>query len=100
MEVIKLTDKYDFYQEGNDYILNLGQITSGEDTKTELLFKGFTDLTLSATCGCTVADKEKRTDGTTVYSITYNQCSPSFSRVLVGKSKEKQFKLKVKGVCK
>jgi len=59
----KITDnKYTFYQNGEDYILNLGSIVRGEDTTTELLFENVEDvdkLVINSTCGCTSADRNK-----------------------------------------
>ena len=31
MKITKLTDKYTFYQDGNDYILTLGEIKKGDN---------------------------------------------------------------------
>ena len=62
MKITKLTDKYTFYQDGDNYILTLGEIKKGDDTTTELLFEEVEDvtkLTVKKTCGCTTLGREE-----------------------------------------
>jgi len=103
MKVSKITEKYLFYKDGNDYILNLGDIKKGDDTTTELLFEEVEDvkrLAINSTCGCTTADRNEIDSGTLSVKIKYNNCDPTFSKVLTCSNNKEAFKIKVKGSCK
>lgn len=100
MEIKKITEKYNFYKDGDNYILHLGSITRGENTKTELLFSNVESLEVNSTCGCTVAEKTVIDKTTQKYTISYNNCDSSFSKVLSCKNKEKNFLIKIQGVCR
>ncbi len=99
MQITKKTEKYNFYQEGKDYILNLGSIKRGEDTTTVLHFQNTNGLTVNSTCGCTVADKKQLEDGSIEYSIKYKNCDSSFSKILNCYNNKENFKIKIKGTC-
>ena len=100
MEIKKLTDKYDFYQDGNDYIIDFGTIKNGDDTKTLLSFSDVKNLEVKATCGCTVASRNNKDDGTIEYTITYNKCNGSFDKTLSCKNGGQNFKIKLQGICR
>lgn len=101
MKITKTTTKYEFYKEGNDYILNLGKIKKGEDTTTELLFEEVdaVKLKVTATCGCTVADRTEVNNTTVRVSVKYKNCDPSFSKILNCYNNKENFKIKIKGKC-
>lgn len=99
MKIEKLTDKYEFLQDGEDYILNLGKIVKGEDTSTDLLFSDTNKLVLNSTCGCTVLNKIDLGDNKVKYKIKYNNCDSSFSKVLNCSNGGKSFKIRIKGQC-
>ncbi len=103
MRVIKKTNnKYLFYQDGNDYILNLGAIKKGEDTSTELLFEDVEDLkklSVSATCACTVADRNEIDAHTLSVKIKYKNCDSTFSKVLNCVNNKEKFLIRIKGTC-
>jgi hypothetical protein len=100
MTIEKITQNYSFSKEGKDYILNLGEIKRGDDTTTVLHFKDVKGLTVSATCGCTVADRTELEDGSVKYSVKYKNCDSSFSKVLNCQNNKENFKIKIKGTCR
>ena len=102
MKVKKTTEKYLFYQDGNDYILNLGGIKKGEDTTTELLFEeveSSKNTKLSPKCGCTLVDKNIVSDSSFSAKIKYNGNDPTpFTKIIVvDEGKPSSFKIKIKG---
>lgn len=104
MEIQKTTVKYNFYKlDDKDYVLELGAIKRGENTKTDLLITGIEDsslLEIAKTCGCTSTDKTIVDKNTQKVSITYNQCDPSFSKVMLIKYRNVEIgKIKIKGQC-
>jgi len=103
MEIVKTTEKYKFYQEGVNYILELGDIKNGENTTTELLVTGIEDsnlLQVVAHCGCTTTDKQLIDKNTQSIKISYTQCDPSFAKILEIKYKGvKLGTIKLKGKC-
>lgn len=104
MQVKKITDnKYTFYQNGEDYILNLGSISRGEDTTTELLFEKVEDvdkLVINSTCGCTTTEKNKIDKNTISIKVKYSNCDSTFSKVLVCSNNGSSFKIIIKGLCR
>lgn len=103
MKVSKTTEKYTFYQDGDDYILNLGEIKKGEDTTTELLFEeveNVNKLFINSTCGCASADRKEIDKNTLSVMIKYKNCDPTFTKVLSCLNNKKAFKIRVKGSCK
>ena len=102
MQINKVTEKYTFYKDGSDYILNLGAIKKNEDTTTELLFtdlESASKLVINSTCGCTVAHKEVIDNTTVKVKVRYNDCGASFSKILSCRDGKNDFKIKVKGTC-
>lgn len=104
MKVKKLTEKYLFYQEGVDYILNLGSINKGEDTTTELLFEGVNSpqkTTIKPKCGCTVVDKVILDSNSFSIKIKYTQCETIFTKIIViNEGTQEAYKIKIKGGCR
>lgn len=103
MRVKKVTDnKYLFYQDGIDYILNLGSIKNGEDTTTEILFEDIEDskkLIVNSTCGCTSTDRKEIDKNTLSIKIQYKNCDTTFSKILSCYNNSETFKIKIKGTC-
>ena len=104
MKVKKTTEKYLFYQDGNDYILNLGEIKKGEDTTTELLFEEVEDVkrtSVRALCGCTLVEKNILNENSFSIKVKYTHCETTYSKVvIVNEGKPNAFKIKIKGSCK
>lgn len=103
MKVRKTTEKYLFYQDGNDYILNLGGIKKGEDTTTELLFEeveNVKNLSVKKTCGCTTLGREEVDKNTLKILIKYTHCENPISKTVVCQNNKESFKIKIKGSCR
>lgn len=103
MEIQKLSEKYNFYKEGVNYILDLGKKKREEDTTTELLITGIEDsklLDIVRTCGCSSVDKEIVDQNTQSVKIKYTQCDPSFAKIMEIKYKNVKIgTIKIKGTC-
>ena len=103
MKVTKTTEKYLFYQDGNDYILNFGTIKKGEDTTTELLFEEVDNpksTAISPKCGCTLVDKNIISDNSFSIKVKYTQCETTFTKIVtVNDGKSNSFKIKLSGKC-
>lgn len=103
MEITKTTEKYDFYQEGVDYILDLGDIKRNENRTTELFITGIEDsnlLTLAPRCGCTATDRVLIDKNSLSVKVNYKDCDPSFTKVVEIKYKNvKTGIIKIKGKC-
>ena len=103
MEIKKISDKYQFYQEGADYVLEIANKKAGEDTTTELIISGVEDsnlLTLHPSCGCTLAERILLPDGKVSAKIRYNDCDRTFTKIVIVKYKNvKLTTIKVKGTC-
>lgn len=104
MKVRKTTEKYLFYQDGNDYILNLGGIKKGEDTTTELLFEEVEDVkraSVVAKCGCTLVEKNILNENSFSIKVRYTHCENTFTKIVViNEGKPNAFKIRIKGSCK
>jgi hypothetical protein len=104
MKITKITtNSYNFYKEGSDYILNLGAITQGEDTSTELLFEEVENVggtTISPKCGCTTTDRKAISSSSFSITLKYNNCDASFTKVVaINEAKSSAFKIKIIGTC-
>ncbi len=104
MKITKITNNsYNFYKEGSDYILNLGAITQGEDTSTELLFEEVENVggtTISPKCGCTTTDRKAISSSSFSITLKYNNCDASFTKVVaINEVKSSAFKIKIIGTC-
>jgi len=104
MEIKKISEKYNFYQEGANYVLDLGGIKNGEDTTTELNVSGFENpnlLTFHPVCGCTSSSKTVLEDLSVSIKLKYNNCDPSFAKVVEIKYDNKKVGIiKIKGTCR
>ena len=104
MEIKKISEKYNFYKEQDNYVLDLGNIKRNENTTTELLISGIEDsnlLEVKATCGCTSTEKLVIDKNTQTVKITYTQCDPTISKVMEIRYKNTKIGIiKIKGLCK
>ena len=103
MKVSKTSDKYLFYQDGENYILSLGEIKKGEDTTTDILFEDVEDiklLTVKKTCGCTVLDRNEIDKHTLKVSIKYTNCEYPISKTVICQNNKETFKILIKGTCR
>lgn len=103
MEITKTTEKYSFYKEGSDYILDLGNIKRAEDRTTELLFTGVEDanqISIHPQCGCTSSDKKVIDENSLSVKLNYKNCDPTFAKIVEIKYKNVKIGLiKIKGAC-
>lgn len=97
MTITKITDKYDFYQEGGDFILNFGKIKKGEDTTTEILLEGYNNPTLVGGCSCVSKSKEVLNENQVKYTLKYTLCERDINKIL--NDKENKINIKIKGQC-
>ena len=104
MKVSKTTEKYLFYQDGSNYILNIGEIKNGEDTTTELLFEEVENVkgtTVTPKCGCTTTDKKVINNTSFSLEVKYTRCENVVDKVIViNEGKASSFKIRIKGSCK
>jgi hypothetical protein len=97
MRITKITDKYDFYQDGDYYILDLGNIIKGEDTTTELLLEGFNNPTLAGGCSCVSKTKNVLNETQVKYTLKYTLCERDVNKSL--SDKVNNINIKIKGKC-
>ena len=97
MKITKTTEKYDFYQEEDYYVLNLGEIKKGEDTTTHLLLEGYKNPTLVGGCSCVSKSKEVLNEGQVKYILKYTLCERDINKTL--NDKENNINIKIKGSC-
>lgn len=104
MQIKKISTNYNFYQDGANYILNLGEIKNGDDTTTELIISEVEDLKkvlVKSTCGCTVVTPVIKSDSTVSVKVKYNECASSFAKILeVYYNNVKTGIIKITGKCK
>ncbi len=104
MEITKTTEKYNFYKEGENYILDLGNIKRTENRETGLLFTGIEDskaITLKPGCQCTeTTDKIIIDENTLSVKLTYNDCDATIAKTVSIKYNNVNIGLiKIKGKC-
>lgn len=103
MEIIKTTNKYDFYTEGEEYVLDLGTIKRAENRETEFLVTGIEDsklLTIKGSCGCVSTKLEIIDKNTVKGTINYTDCEASILKLAILKySGVKINQIKIKGSC-
>lgn len=99
MQITKITEQYEFVKEGNDYVINFGNVKKTDNKSVTLLFQHTKELILTPTCGCTLAEREDLENGDVIYKINYNQCDTSFAKTIVGSRVGGTFKIKLLGRC-
>jgi len=103
MEITKTTEKYNFYKEGADYVLDLGTIKRAEERTTELLISGVevsNKITLHPKCGCTSSNKNIIDQNSLSVKVNYKDCDPSFAKIVEVKyNNVKVGLIKIKGKC-
>ena len=104
MKVSKTTEKYILHQEGNNYILNTGEIKNGDDTTTELLFEEVVNpdkTTVRATCGCTTTNKKVIDSSSFTLNVKYTRCENVIDKtIVINEGKADTLKIKIKGTCR
>lgn len=103
MEIEKISNKYTFYEEGSDYVLDLGTIKRAENRETEFLITGIEDsksLTIKGSCGCVSTRIEILDKNTVKANINYTDCESKIAKLAVLKYKGVKVKeIKIKGSC-
>lgn len=104
MKVSKTTEKYILHQEGNNYILNIGEIKNGDDTTTELLFEEVVNpdkTTVRAMCGCTTTNKKVIDSSSFTLNVKYTRCENVIDKtIVINEGKADTFKILIKGTCR
>jgi len=102
MKVEKTSKKYALYKDQEKYILELGAIIKGEDTKTIFKITEIDALKFSveSTCGCSVATNKTISPTEVEVSVTYNNCDSQFNKTIKLIENKKVTELKIKGSCK
>lgn len=103
MEIQKITEDFNFYKEGVDYILELGNITREKKREVALLITEIENsekLSINSTCGCSTVGKIIVDKHTQSVKISYNECDSSFAKTLVMKYNNVRIGvIKIKGKC-
>ncbi len=103
MEVIKTSEKYNFYKEGEKYILDLGKKKRAEDTPTEFLISGLEDsklFSIKGSCGCVTTKIEVIDQNTIKASIRYTECESKIVKFAVLKYQGVRInEIKIIGTC-
>lgn len=104
MKVTKTTkNDYLFYQDGVNYILNIGTIKKGDDTTTELLFEDVVNpqkVSVRVACGCTTVNKTILSQSSFSLAVKYTRCETSIDKtIVINEGKSDSIKIKIKGKC-
>lgn len=103
MEITKITDKYNFYQDGASYVVDFGEVERAEDKSVVIQITGVEEaglLELGKTCGCTTIGKTLVNKTTATFKLAYTECSKEFNRVVViNYNKKKSTTILLKGKC-
>ena len=99
MEITKITENYNFYKEGVNYVVDLGNINKG--SKHTIKFKASDvkakTFSISTTCGCTSSNKTVIDDTTVEFELTYsNNSTGSITKANMIKNDNKTTILKIK----
>lgn len=84
MKINKTSEKYNFYPDGVNYVLDFGQIKNGEKPTVELVITDLIDsnlLYVKPTCSCTSISKEIVNQTTQKIKLTYLQCDTKISKI-------------------
>lgn len=104
MKVSKTTEKYILYQEGINYILNIGEIKKEDDTTTELLFEEVANpekTSIRAMCGCTTTNKKVIDSSSFTLNVKYTRCENVIDKtIVINEGKTDTLKIKIKGTCR
>jgi hypothetical protein len=73
MEIKVLNDSVSYKKEGNTHILDFGNLQHKAKAEAMINISGVENLTLSATCGCTVIQADKNGDAKIAYNRTENR---------------------------
>ena len=103
LEIKKISEKYNFYQDGASYVVYFGAVKRYEDKIASIQISGVEDsekLSIKTTCGCTTLEKEIVDKTTAIFKLKYNDCEQSFAKVNVLKYNGNQITtIILKGGC-
>jgi hypothetical protein len=103
MEIKKITDKYEFSQDGDSYIVNFGEVKRAEDKSVIIEISQVSEaglLELGKTCGCTTIGKTLIDKNTAQFKLAYTECSKDFNKVVViNYNKKKLTTILLRGKC-
>lgn len=104
MKVTKITNDFNFYQEGASYIVDFGNVRKSDDKSVVLQFSELEEaglLELVTTCGCTTKDKTLIDKSTATFKLSYNDCSSTFNKVVKIQYNKKQLTtILLRGQCR
>lgn len=102
MNIEKLTNNnFSLSRNGNNFILNLGEITKETDRKTKLRFTDVNSKTfqINGTCGCLTKEVNIIDNNTLDVTIEYTRCDSTFSKVFTIHNNGRLTELTIKGKC-
>lgn len=103
MEIRKISEKYNFYQDGAQYVIDFGNVKRAEDKSATIEITGVEEaglLELGKTCGCTTIGKTLVNKTTAQFKLAYTDCSKEFNKVVViNYDKKKLTTINLKGKC-
>lgn len=103
MEITKISDKYNFYEDGASYVVDFGAVKKAEDKSVIIQITGVAEaglLELGKTCGCTTIGKTLIDKNTATFKLAYTDCSKSFNKIVtINYNKKKLTTIKLTGQC-
>ena len=85
MQVTKISEKYNFYQEGASYVVDFGDVKRAEKKVVTIQVSGVEEagnLELAKTCGCTTIGKKLIDKNTATFDLEYSDCAKEFNKVV------------------
>lgn len=101
MEIIKKSEDFKFRKEGVQYILDMGEITKATERTVELEILNVDPkhIQIVPKCGCTTSSRSNK-ESSVLFSLSYNNCEPTFSKTVAIHNKNTVTLIKIKGSCK
>lgn len=85
MQVTKISEKYNFYQDGASYVVDFGDVKRAEKKIVTIKFSEVAEaglLELGKTCGCTTIGKKLIDKNTATFDLEYSDCAKEFNKVV------------------
>ena len=85
MQVTKISEKYNFYQEGASYVVDFGDVKRAEKKVVTVKFSDVEEVGLVEfikVCGCTTITKTLIDKNTAMFKVTYTDCAKEFNKVV------------------
>ena len=85
MQVTKISEKYNFYQEGASYVVDFGDVKRAEKKIVTIKFSEVAEaglLEFIKVCGCTTITKTLIDKNTAMFKVTYTDCAKEFNKVV------------------